>query len=75
MTIALDHSYVFSWFVVIEHGTVLETCAIDALLTVEKRDGDYWTYITTDKAAWDDFENFKIGRRKAIMKEFMDRYS
>jgi len=75
MSVPLDHSYVFSWFVVLEHGTIEELCAIDALLTVTKRDGDFWTYSTTDKLAWVDFENYRIARRKAIMKEFMDRYS
>lgn len=69
------HEYIFSWFEVIEHGTIIETCAIDALLTVTHKDRDYWTYSTNDKGAWIDFLSFKIARAKAIRREFMQRYA
>lgn len=65
----------FSWYQVIEHGTVVEQCAIDALLTVVAKDGDYWMYATDDKHAWVDFQKFQMARSKAIRKEFMQRYS
>lgn len=65
----------FSWYQVIEHGTVLETCAIDALLKVVAKDGDYWTYATNDKDEWVDFKRFEKARSGKIKKEFLDRYA
>jgi hypothetical protein len=71
----IPHNLAFSWDIVIEHGTVTELCAIDALLTVKSKDHDMWTYTTNDKEAWNDFERYRIARSKAINKEFMQRYS
>lgn len=65
----------FSWYQVIEHGTVLETCAIDALLIVVAKDGDFWTYATDDIHAWVDFKKYQNARSRRIKKEFIDRYS
>lgn len=65
----------FVWYIEIEHGTILETCAIDALMFVHKRHGDYWTYATYDKDTWIEFERYRIARQKRINKEFMSRYA
>jgi hypothetical protein len=65
----------FSWLIIIEHGTVLESCAIDALLIVIYKDRDMWYYWTNDKEAWNEFERYRIARKKAINKEFMSRYA
>lgn len=64
----------FSWSIVIEHGTVLEQCAIDALLTVESKDGDYWKYVTDDKEAWIEFQKYQIANKRLIDKESFDHY-
>ena len=66
---------VWQWYIVIEHGTVLETCAIDALMDVIARDRDMWIYATYDMEVWNDFCRHRIARKKAIAKEFMDRYA
>ena len=65
---------VFSWEIVIEHDTVLESCAIDALMTVQSIDRDMYTYVTDDIGIWGDFNRYRIARAKAIKREFMDRY-
>jgi hypothetical protein len=71
---ALDENR-FAWVIELEHGTVLETCAIDALMFLHKTHGDYYTYATYDKFAWVDYQKYEIARRKAINAEFMARYS
>lgn len=65
----------FSWSQVIEHGTVLESCAIDALMIVIKKDVDMYTYWTDDKDSWVDFLLFQKHRSKAINKEEHSRYA
>ena len=66
---------VFSWFIIIEHGTVLEQCAIDAGLTCTHKDRDMWTYSTDDKNVWLEFEKYRTANKKAIDKESLyDRY-
>ena len=59
---------------IIEHGTVLETCAIDALLVVTHKDHDMWRYETDDIGAWVDFQKYQKARSKAMQREFMQRY-
>ena len=65
----------FSWDIIIEHGTIEESCAVDALMTVKHKDRDMYTYTTNDKEIWNDFERYRIARAKAISKEKLQRYS
>jgi hypothetical protein len=69
------HDLAFSWVIEVEHGTVLETCAIDALLTVIHIDGDFYTYATNDKLAWVDFKEFESARKGKIRAEKLARYA
>lgn len=64
----------FSWSIEIEHGTLLEQCAIDALLTVQSIDHDMYTYVTNDKGSWIEFQLYQIANKKKLDKEKLDRY-
>jgi hypothetical protein len=64
----------FSWYIIIESGTVEHTCAIDAGLKLIRTDRDMLTYSTTDKDIWIEFEKYRKANSKAILKEQNDRY-
>lgn len=64
----------FSWSIVIEHGTLLERCAIDALLTVQSIDHDMYTYVTSDKGAWNEFLLIRKANKRKLDKEELDHY-
>lgn len=64
----------FSWVIVIEHGTVLENCAIDAGLMVIHKDRDMYTYSTEDKDLWVEFLTYCIANKRAIDRELYGRY-
>lgn len=69
------HDLAFSWVIEIEHGTVLESCAIDALMIVTHIDRDFYTYSTNDKLIWVDFKEYESARKGKIREEKLKRYS
>lgn len=64
----------FSWYIVVESGTIEHTCAIDSGMILIKTDRDMLTYSTTDKEIWIEFEKYRKANNKAILKEQNDRY-
>ena len=65
----------FTFEVTIEHGTLREKCAIDALMTLVRQDRDMYTY-SGDTHAYAEYMRFVEANKKKIYKEEMtDRYT
>ena len=65
-----------TWFIILERDTIKYHLAIDAGLIEdpEKTDRDMIYFYTTEKDTWIEIENLCVGHKKAINKEFMQRY-
>jgi hypothetical protein len=65
----------FTFEVTIEHDTLREQCAIDALMTLVRQDRDMYTY-SGDTHAYAEYMRFvEVNKKKIYKEEMTDRYT